>query len=72
MDPPREIAELLQGLAELAPCSVDRALGLRVALEALLEEAELERERDESLLRAVVQVALDPTAFGASRTTGTP
>ena len=67
MDPACEVAQLSERLAELAPGLVDRALRLGVVLEALLEEPELEREGDETLLGAVVEVALEPAPLGVAR-----
>src|SRR5881409_3623269 len=39
---------------------LDARAGLGVAVDPLLEQAQLERKRHEALLRAVVQVALEP------------
>ena len=41
--------------------------GLRVGVELLLGHPEVHRQRDQVLLRAVVQVALDPAALGVRR-----
>ncbi len=64
-DAAREVAQLgeraLGLLARLAD-QLHRALG--IALEALLGHAEVERERDQPRLRAVVQVALDALQLG--------
>ena len=51
---------------DLAPRVIEPRAALRVALELLLEQAQLEREGDEPLLRAVVQVSFEPLALLAT------
>src|SRR3954447_9803120 len=64
MDAARELAQLLQRALQLAARCVEepRRRG-RVAVELALREAELERQRDQPLLRAVVEIALEPAAL---------
>ena len=59
----RDLAELLERRRDLAPRDCEALLRVRVAVELLLEQAQLERERDQPLLCAVVQVALQPLAL---------
>src|SRR4051794_41830416 len=61
MDSARELAQLLQRLRELVAGRADELLRERwVVADAALDHPQLERDRDESLLRAVVEVALEP------------
>ena len=61
VDAVRELAQLGQRRLHVAAQLLEHGLDrLRVALDELAGEADLHRERDEVLLRAVVQVALDP------------
>src|SRR4051812_40394494 len=64
MDAPRELAQLLERALQLGARGLEepRARG-RVGVELALREPELERQRDEPLLRAVVEVALEPPAL---------
>ena len=59
MNPLGDLAELFERRRDLAPGRVE-ALARAGVVQLLLEDAQLERERDEPLLRAVVQVALQP------------
>ena len=63
MDPAREIAELLERLRELALHLLELPACGRVLPDFLLEQAELEREGDEPLLRSVVQVPFQALAL---------
>ena len=59
-----ELAQLLHRHVELPPRAGDELLGpVGVGAELVLEHAELDRERDETLLRAVVEVALEAAAL---------
>ena len=61
MDPACELSQLLQRLGELVDGRADQLLRERwVFADAALDHPQLQRDRDESLLRAVVQVALEP------------
>ena len=63
MDAARELAQLLDRLLEAVGSARQYFLDLRPgARELPLGNAEVERERDEPLLRPVVEVALDPAA----------
>jgi hypothetical protein len=60
MDSVAQLAQLLEGLCKRLPSLAQhRCRGLRIALELRLGQAEGHRDRDEPLLRAVVEVALD-------------
>ena len=65
MDARGELAELRDGLLQLADGGLEHRLGVRVepCSEPHLRCPELERERDEALLGAVVEVALDAPAL---------
>jgi hypothetical protein len=68
MDSARELARLRQRLRELVARRGDELLGgARVVPDAALDQRELESQRHEALLGAVVQVALDPAPLGGSR-----
>ena len=54
-----DLAQLCQRSRDLSPGPVDPRLDVRVAVDSPLEHAQLEGERDEPLLRAVVEVALE-------------
>src|SRR5207247_10272113 len=61
MDAARELAELFEGDRELTPGPRKQLFrGRWIGGELRLGEAERDRERDESLLGAVVEVALEP------------
>ena len=63
MDAVGQLAQLGRGRGEpLADALEEGDGGVRVALGARARQADLERERHEVLLRAVVQVALDAPA----------
>ena len=65
VDAARQLAQLLERAVELNAHVGEQALrGLWVALDARLDAAEVERERHQPLLGAVVQVALEAAAFG--------
>ena len=64
MDAAGELAQLPERALQLHAHVREQAPGaLRVALDARLDAAQVERERHQPLLRAVVQVALEPAAF---------
>ena len=64
MDAAGELAQLLEGELELAPGGIEQlARERRVAVELAPREAQLDRERDEPLLGAVVEVALEAPAL---------
>ena len=64
IDAAGQIAELLKGVGRLGLELCEQLLGLRrIALSDLLGEAELHRERDQLLLRSVVDVSFDLAAF---------
>ena len=61
MDPARELAQLLQRLGELVAGRPDELLRQRrVGADAALDHPQLKGDGDEPLLRAVVEVALQP------------
>src|SRR5262249_54550160 len=63
-----ELAELAEGERELVGRAAQQRLRLaRLVVELRQREPERERERDEPLLRTVVQVPLQPPALGVSR-----
>ena len=68
MDAARELAQLVEALGELL-LRAWRAARARPAgsfSSFALDQPQVERERDEPLLRAVVQVALEPPALGVA------
>ena len=68
MDPAGELAELLQPEGELLARAVQELVGSAgVVRELRLRHSERERERDEPLLRAVVEVALEPAPLCVAR-----
>ena len=62
----RELAQLLQRRRQLLLRRGEQARLVGVGREVHGEEPELDRERDEPLLGAVVQVALEPPALGVA------
>jgi hypothetical protein len=63
-----ELAQLLHPLGQLGAGRGHERLGRRgVAPDAGLDQLELEREGDEPLLGAVVQVGLEPAPLGVAR-----
>ena len=61
----REVAQLLDGLLEVGGDLVEHLLGgIGVGIGQLAGETRAHRERDQVLLRAVVEVALDPAPLG--------
>jgi hypothetical protein len=66
MDAVRELAQLGDRLTELCLGFVEarHELAILVGSELRAEEAQREREPDETLLGAVVEVALEPAALG--------
>ena len=68
MDAAREVAQLLQREVGLLPRLADQLHRGRVAVRgALLGHAQVQRERHEPLLCAVVEVALDAPALVVGR-----
>ena len=68
VDAVREVAELLHGFLEIEPDLVEHRLRLLgIGVGDLAREAHTDRERDEVLLRAVVQVAFDAAPLGVGR-----
>ena len=65
MDPARELAELLEAERELV-ARLREQLGRNVRLvgETRTGQAKPEGERDEALLRAVVEIPLEPLTLG--------
>ena len=64
MDAAGELTQLLERLRQLVAGGRDECLGRRrVAADVGLDQAELQREGDQPLLGAVVQVALEPPPF---------
>ena len=63
MEPARELAQLGQRVSELVGGGPQQRR-LRSRTEPLLQHAKLDGERDQPLLRTVVQVALEPPALG--------
>ena len=67
MDSARQVAQLLhRELGLLARVGDQRRGGERVRRQARLRHPERQRQRDQPLLRAVVQVTLDPAALGVT------
>ena len=61
VQPARELAQLGQRRAELLARALDRGVrGRRVLVDQAVGDPQADRERDEPLLRAVVEVALEP------------
>jgi hypothetical protein len=68
VDPAGELAQLLDGeLRLLARPGDELGCGRRVFAHLRLGHPERDRDRDHPLLRAVVQIALDPAALGVGR-----
>ena len=67
MDPARELTQLLQRPGELVAGRLDRLDHLRVALDAALDHAQLERHGHQALLGPVVEVALEPPPLRVAR-----
>ena len=68
MDAPRQIAKLGERLRQLLLCGREQAgSGLGVVAHSRLREMEGDRERDQPLLCAVVEVALDSLASSVRR-----
>ncbi len=56
----RHGAKLVERDGNLAPRPIEPSCRLRVGCQLLLEQAQLQRQRDQPLLCAVVQIALQP------------
>ena len=67
MDAARQLAQLRERQRRARRSRVvTQLLRRRVVADAALEQPQLQRDRDEPLLRAVVQVALEPPALGVA------
>ena len=67
MDATRELAELSERLVELGVRFFHESFRRGGVLsETRLDETQLDGQGDESLLGAVVQIALEPSAFGVA------
>ena len=67
MDAAGQLAQLLERVRELgAGPAEELSRGVGIARQPGLSEPQRKRERDEPLLRAVVQVAFEPPAFGVA------
>ena len=67
VDAARELAQLLERRRELAARRRHQLLGRGgVAPDVGLDHPQLQRDRDQPLLRAVVQIALEPAALGVA------
>ena len=64
-NPARQVAQLSDRRGRLLAGAANQLGGLGLILEPLLGAAELDAERDQPRLGAVVQVALDPAQLGA-------
>ncbi len=67
MDAPRELAQLGQRTRQPLRQPVDQRRDLGLVGNPAVQQAQLERERNELLLGTVVQVALDPPARRVGR-----
>ena len=68
MEPARQFSQLLQRLAELlCGAGQERLQRLRPGAELRAREPQRQRQRDEPLLRAVVQVAFEPATLLVAR-----
>ena len=59
----RHVSQLLDGLVDLEPERLEH-LALALAIELLAREGEVDPQRDQPLLRAVVQVAFNAPPLG--------
>ena len=68
VDPARELAQLRERTRQLVARGRDQRLRRRrVAPDVGLDEPQLHRQRDQTLLGAVVEVALEPAPLGVAR-----
>ena len=68
MDAGGEVAQLADRRLRVGERAVDQLAGAgRVGVEALARELQLDHQRHEPLLRAVVEVAAEPAALGVAR-----
>jgi len=67
VDPARQFAQLAQARLQLVLGLLEQRLELAVAGSARPRGAQQEREADQPRLRAVVQVALEPSPLGVAR-----
>ena len=63
MDPARQLAQLRERLGELVARLVTSSAAAGSSPDPVLQQPQLQRDRHEPLLRAVVQVALEPAAL---------
>ena len=67
MEAVSELAQLLQRRGELVLGAGEEARLLGIRVEAHRHEAQPQRQRDQALLGAVVEIALQPAALAVSR-----
>ena len=67
MDAAGQLAQLLQRLRDRVARGGELLGERRVVAVAAMQHAQLQAEGDESLLRAVMEVALEPSPFGVAR-----
>ena len=68
MQPAGQVAQLLESRRQVLLRRIDRIAGhSRLSLQLRLRDPQVERDRDQSLLRAVVQVPLEPPALRVAR-----
>ena len=68
MNPARQLAQLAGGLSQFADGVVHELPSvLRIGLDRLTREPQVERERNQALLGAVVQITLEAAAFSIAR-----
>src|SRR5512134_1155355 len=63
VDPSRDIPKLLERRRDLPPCLIETCPRFGIAVQALFEQAQLERQGNEPLLCAVVKVPLESPAL---------
>ena len=66
VEAPSQLAELAQREGELVAARRHELLRRRVGADVALQQAQLQRDRDEALLGAVVEVALEPPPLGVA------
>ena len=67
VDAARELPQLGERVRQLVADGADERRGGRVVADPVAQQPQLQRHPDEPLLRAVVQVALQPAALGVAR-----
>src|ERR687897_63072 len=63
VDAARDIAKLLERRRDLAPCLIETCPRFGITVQALFEQAQLERQGNEPLLCAVVKVPFESPAL---------